>query len=805
MRNTFLRLVAVGGLAVVASALAAVVSRGASNRSIAPQATAEPFVSVCGTDNPWLVTVCHPAAGMAVGGMARLPTVVRFRDGPSRNADQVELAAFQDVGALWGLAVSAPDEMAYAAAYHKRNVPFGPGGPGAIYRINLDTGNIDLFTQVPDAGADRHGRRIETDVEGRSYAGKTGLGDIDLGSDGNELFVSNLETGTIQRLATVDGRLVGSFPHGAQSEAWATDARLFALAVHDGLVYHGVINTAESTQDRTALAAHVYASRPDGSQMREVANVSLDGPRGRLLVPTSLDGYSRSLALEWLPWKDGYNSLSRREDVAVYPQPMLVDIEFDATGAMVLGLRDRQADVTYDFYVLSHWTPTLRNGEQGGLPVGDILRLHRIGDRWAYDPAAPSYDDGSRLMPDGALGGLAALIAPDILASATLFERRDSGLTETYVPDRGVDWHDNVSLDKLHQATVCRPGDPVPVTPGARPRTLAPGAARSDNSAIGAAPARSRGVARRAFNMPLHTSFSVDSPVLGDLEVICDLRPTPTPSVTTTSTPTARSTSTITASPTSTATRTSTPTAMPPEPGRIFLPALGWRCDQRRTHLDVVLVFDVSTSMGQMTRAGRSKLAAAQEAASTFVRLVDLDPLSPRTDQVAIVGFNREAWTEAGLTTDRGELIAAIDRLPLRMAEFTRLDLAFNQAALVLSSGRRPGTEAAIVLLTDGLPNQVPYAEDGTMETTVRRAADAAKSDGIMVYTIGLGLPGEINPDLLRECASRPELYREAPDAEDLIALYADLAERIGCPDDNFDSPSAVPLSQLEPPRLGRF
>ena len=88
-----------------------------------------------------------------------------------------------------------------------------------------------------------------------------------------------------------------------------------------------------------------------------------------------------------------------------------------------------------------------------------------------------------------------------------------------------------------------------------------------------------------------------------------------------------------------------------------------------------------------------------------------------------------------------------------------------------------------VVLLTDGLPNRVPTpAAGGSQEDTVLAVAAELKAAGIRLYTIGVGRPDapeladRINPDLLRAAASGPELYFEAPDAEDLARIYGEVA-----------------------------
>jgi hypothetical protein len=51
---------------------------------------------------------------------------------------------------------------------------------------------------------------------------------------------------------------------------------------------------------------------------------------------------------------------------------------------------------------------------------------------------------------------------------------------------------------------------------------------------------------------------------------------------------------------------------------------------------------------------------------------------------------------------------------------------------------------------------------------------------GVTVFTIGLG--SELERDALRSMASRPRDFYEAPDGEDLAAIYAQIAVEIPCP-----------------------
>jgi Mg-chelatase subunit ChlD len=220
-------------------------------------------------------------------------------------------------------------------------------------------------------------------------------------------------------------------------------------------------------------------------------------------------------------------------------------------------------------------------------------------------------------------------------------------------------------------------------------------------------------------------------------------------------------------------------------PCPIWLPVLlGERCDDVLTRADIVLVLDDSTSMRRLTRTGRPKLAAVLDAARLFLDRVDLDAADGHRDQVAIVGFNDTVWTEQALTADKAALLAAIDRLPARMAEGTRLDRAVTGGADALAGpARDPANTPVLVLLTDGLPNRVPTpAPSGSQENTVLAAAARVKAAGVRLYTVGLGEPTDIDARLLSAMASQPEMYYYAPDAEDVAHIYAQVATTLRCP-----------------------
>jgi len=251
--------------------------------------------------------------------------------------------------------------------------------------------------------------------------------------------------------------------------------------------------------------------------------------------------------------------------------------------------------------------------------------------------------------------------------------------------------------------------------------------------------------------------------------------PTATPTETPIPTDTPVPTDTPPASPTATASPTTSPTATPTttlEPRPLYIPiALAERCDPTTQRIDVALVIDASSSMGDFTRSGRPKIDAALDAARVFLDLLALG--DPTGDQAAIVAFNADAQLVAPLTSDRSALDAALRSISL--AQQTRLDRAVSvgAAALADAARRRSANQPVLVLLTDGRANPVP------VEAAVAEAT-AAKAAGVTLFTIGLG--DDIDAAALAVMASTPSGFLRAPDAEELADVYREVARSIPCP-----------------------
>jgi hypothetical protein len=428
------------GIVGLAAALTFLVTHGVPAAADGPGF--RDFQAACSSDNPYLITACYDDV---VALRPNPPIVVAFQD-PAGGLRPVTLATERQVGSIWGLAFDSRHQAVYAAAYQKRQMPFGPGGPGAIYRIDLATGQVDVLATVPNAGDDHHdGAAPRTrDIRARDWVGRTSLGGIDVDATESELYVVNLADRRIYRFSLPDGRLLGSFAHGASTEPWADEARPFALTSQAGLVFHGVVRTAERSGRLSDMEALVYSSAPDGSQMREVVGFPLAYRRGNL-DPDKITQVH--MPLDWLPWNDGFWYRSRLADfypMVLYPAPILADIEFTGSGDMVLGFNDRTLDAgltgagPFDYSPLD---PLGFEGSEGAATgAGDTILARREGDHWIVDTTTEFFQDRDIMTDEANLGGLAAVPWLHTIVSAATGMERDYGNGKFWSTVRGAKW-----------------------------------------------------------------------------------------------------------------------------------------------------------------------------------------------------------------------------------------------------------------------------------------------------------------------------------------------------------------------------
>lgn len=212
-------------------------------------------------------------------------------------------------------------------------------------------------------------------------------------------------------------------------------------------------------------------------------------------------------------------------------------------------------------------------------------------------------------------------------------------------------------------------------------------------------------------------------------------------------------------------------------PRAIHIPA----CAARPIRL--VLVVDASTSMRNPSGVGGTKLDAVVDAAGALAEAL---LGAGAGHEIAVVGFNDQAWVAQTLTPDAATARRALAGLEGRIAEGTRLDLGLAVGGFALRGA--PRDRRAMIFLTDGLPNRVPTPiPAGRQEDTVLTMAAAVRSQGVVIHAIGYGradaaaLTDRVSPELLADIAGPGGDSAVTPDAARLAELFAELARDLAC------------------------
>ena len=269
----------------------------------------------------------------------------------------IEKTTQAQTGSIYGLGFSRATGYIYQGAFLRRHTGFGPGGTGAIYEVNPNTGATVRTLNIPSAGTAPAGRGLSGDIYNQSRdinaysaAGKTSLGDVDVVGDGKTLFVSNLNT---RELARVDGLdtvtpTYSSYalPPSVTCPGGVNDRRIFGLGskVVSGFtkLYVGVTCTGQTNNLASDLQGQVVefdvASNTWGST---ILTLPLNYPKGCALRNSA----TGNLGCAWKAWNDNFYTVSTYQVLNQWfiadPQPVISDIQFDQTGAMVLGIADR--------------------------------------------------------------------------------------------------------------------------------------------------------------------------------------------------------------------------------------------------------------------------------------------------------------------------------------------------------------------------------------------------------------------------------------------------------------------------------
>ena len=213
----------------------------------------------------------------------------------------------------------------------------------------------------------------------------------------------------------------------------------------------------------------------------------------------------------------------------------------------------------------------------------------------------------------------------------------------------------------------------------------------------------------------------------------------------------------------------------------------------------VILTFDVSGSMSA-DDLKPTRMEAAKAAARDFVEN------QPSSVLIGIVAFSDGGISVLAPTDDRGETIAAIDRLVPRRGTAIANGIFVSLNTIAVNAGDPPFLttvaadpsqptidsapqgwypSSAIVLLTDGENTQTPPDPVA--------AADLAADLGVRVYTVGVGSPegaivtvegftvhSQLNEPLLQYIAATTGgAYYNAGNEQQLRQIYNDLEPKL--------------------------
>lgn len=177
--------------------------------------------------------------------------------------------------------------------------------------------------------------------------------------------------------------------------------------------------------------------------------------------------------------------------------------------------------------------------------------------------------------------------------------------------------------------------------------------------------------------------------------------------------------------------------------------------------VDIALAVDISGSMASLDFEPENRLEAARRVIADFVQ-------QRPYDQVGLVVFAGNAFSQSPPTVDHQVLLRLLDRVQLAtdlgIEDGTAIGMGLANAGNMLKNS--DANSKVIILLTDGVNNA------GQIDPVT--AAEAAKSLGIKVYTIGMGRPGQVPVPVIDAFGRRQVVYQESMLDEATLQEIAD-------------------------------
>ena len=185
-------------------------------------------------------------------------------------------------------------------------------------------------------------------------------------------------------------------------------------------------------------------------------------------------------------------------------------------------------------------------------------------------------------------------------------------------------------------------------------------------------------------------------------------------------------------------------------------PVNNFSVDVANENLSISIVLDYSRSMFDS-----NLVTAMEDAVVEFINQLSAD------DEAEIIKFNRTVSVVQPFTSDKNELIAAVDAF-FKPIPTTELYLAIIEG--VDDVAERPAMNVkAVVVITDGRNDS--YSPNVTVDTVI----DEALSKDIPVYAIGLGAQSDWN-DLEKLASDTGGIFYPSYQADDLTGDFGKLA-----------------------------
>ncbi|MEE9439836.1 MAG: SdrD B-like domain-containing protein, partial [Saprospiraceae bacterium] len=273
--------------------------------------------AVCST-NPTLVLTCF-VQGEESGLNKNVETIITVEHDFTGVSTVSKLASHQETGSVWGVAHHAVSNTVYSSAFVKQYAGL-KYGPYAILKTGVDNKQTALFVDVSTlmpANINLTGLST-TDISNCAYGdqvGRVGLGGLVISPDGDFLYTTLLDKGLVVKIAVNN-------PTAANTEIFSIampgnvdqgeEFRIFAITLHNDLIYIGGTVTASNSKSENTSEAVVYTLDPN------------NGTTNVIFRTNYIKGY----------WQDvDPSSLSTSH--------WLTDLAFTDNNEMILSLSDR--------------------------------------------------------------------------------------------------------------------------------------------------------------------------------------------------------------------------------------------------------------------------------------------------------------------------------------------------------------------------------------------------------------------------------------------------------------------------------